>query len=172
MRAVVALTCTVGVLGACAEEPPPSDFATPSARASQRIDLAGRNDLVDRHPNGSVLEVRAVQVRARSVAVEVSVINGFPDTIDLVTDGLFRDRWLWLVDDRGNTYRYDGRATLTVGPGEQLVGALVFLGPLPDDVEQVALLANVADPAEPVDPRDRDVDDSRPVFYVQGIPVP
>jgi hypothetical protein len=161
-----------GVLGACSADPPPAEFVTPTARASERLDLTGRDDLVDRHPNGSVLQVRAVEVRARSVEVEVSVINGFPEQIDLVTEGLFRDRWLWLVDDRGNAYRFDGRASLTVGPGEELVGALVFLGPLPDDVEQVALKANVADPVEPVDARARDIGDSRPVFYVQGIPVP
>ncbi|MGF1662270.1 MAG: hypothetical protein ACFCVG_07320 [Kineosporiaceae bacterium] len=174
-RAVAALLCAAGAatgLGACSREPPPADFATPAARPSERLDLTGRDDLVDRHPNGSVLQVRAVEVRARSVEVEVSVINGFPERIDLVTEGLFRDRWLWLVDDRGNSYRFDGRASLTVGPGEELVGALVFLGPLPDDVEQVALKANVADPVEPVDARERDLGDSRPVFYVQGIPVP
>ncbi len=174
-RAVTTLLCATGAaaaLGACSAEPPASEFATPTARANERLDLTGRDDLVDRHPNGSVLQVRGVEVRARSVAVEVSVINGFPESIDLVNEGLFRDGWLWLVDDRGNTYRFDGRASLTVGPGEELVGALVFLGPVPDDVEQVALKANVADPVEPIDPRDRDIGDNRPVFYVQGIPVP
>lgn len=174
-RAAAALAgalATGALLAACSAPTEPTEFDIPPAPATQRLDLAGRDDLVDRHPNGAVLQVRSIQVRPRSIAVEVSVINGYVDRISLTNSGMFSDSWLWLVDDLGNSYRYDGRAPLGIGPGEELVGALVFLGSMAEDAGTVALKSNVTDPAEPIDFRERDIDEDRPAFFVEGIPVP
>lgn len=170
--ALIGILAAGTLLAACSAGAEPTEFDVPPPAATQRIDLSGRDDLVDRHPNGAVLQVRAIEVRARSTAVEVSVINGFVDRIALTNDGLFSDLWLWLVDDLGNSYRYDGRAPLGMGPGEELVGALVFLGPMAQGAETVALKSNVTDPAAAVDFRERDIDEDRPVFFVEGIPLP
>jgi len=54
----------------------------------------------DRHPQGHLLSASSVEVRERSIAVEVSLVNGSTDDISI---GNHR---LWLVDDVGGTYEF------------------------------------------------------------------
>lgn len=161
--------CTVGSGERAATAP-----ATPATGTTFSQSLADAQ-LVDRHPNGAVLSVRGIAVRPNSVALDVSLINGYVEEIRLVDDALFRDRDTYLVDDFGNPYRYDHRGSnpdLRIAPGQELTGSVVFLGRVPAEATTFSLKTNVADAAAAVDVTDRDRDTDIPSFFVDGIPIP
>ncbi len=131
-----------------------------------------RRDFTDRHPDGATLQIRGIEVRQRSVVLEISLINGYKDRVSLANDSFFRSREMWLVDNLGNAYRFDGKADVSVGPGEELVGSLVFLGVPPATASTVSLKTNVSDPAAAIDFDQRQRDSDVPVFFIDDIPLP
>jgi len=152
----------------------PQSTASATAGATATLSLADAQ-LVDRHPNGAVLAVRGVQVRPNSIALDISLINGYVEEIRLVDSGLFRNRDTYLVDDFGNPYRYDHQGPnpdLRAGPGQELSGSVVFLGRVPAEATTFALKTNVTDFAAAVDTADRERDTDIPNFYIDGIPIP
>ena len=173
--AAVAAACAV-VLAGCTSGSSERTVAsaTPSTGTTFSQALTDA-DLIDRHPNGAVLSVRGIAVRPNSIALDVSLINGYIEEIRLVDDALFRNRDTYLVDDFGNAYRYDRRGSnpeLRIAPGQEMTGSVVFLGRVPPEASSFALKTNVAEPAAAVDLTDRDRDTDIPSFLVDGIPIP
>lgn len=126
-------------------------------------------DASDRHPNGALLSASRVEVRERSVAVDMTLVNGFTDDVSLNGVGL------WLVDDQGNSYAFDEpdqNADLTIGAGEELTGTLVFLGVVPADATSITLKSNVYDVEDPIDVNDRSGTSTNPEFLLEGLPLP
>jgi hypothetical protein len=126
-------------------------------------------DASDRHPGGSLLTVRQVEVRERSVALDVSFVNGRPEPVQL------NGRRVWLVDDQGNGYEFsepEQNSDLEVGAGAELSGTLVFLGVLDPAATELSLKANVFEPDETIDLTDRNRQDRSPQMQVSGLPLP
>ena len=123
----------------------------------------------DRHPQGSLLTVNEVEVRERSIALDISLVNGRTDAIRL------NNYRLWLVDDNDNSYEFSPpvqNANLEVGPGAELSGSLVFLGVLDPEATSLSLKSNVADPLDDIDLESRRNDGGTPKFLVEGLPLP
>lgn len=173
---VLGILLGLALPAACGQraETPDDDAATPRPPASENLVPldATRPDYTDRHPNGSTLQVTSIEIRERSLVVGVSLVNGYRDRVSLATNGFFRDNDIWLVDNLGNAYRFDGKADVSVAPGEELRGSLVFLGVPPVDARTVTIKTNVNDPAAAVDFNERDRDNDAPVFSIEGIPLP
>ncbi len=168
------LALTVGACTSGGADRPPTTQSPTAAGATFTQSLTDRQ-LIDRHPNGAVMTVRGIQIRPNSIALDVSVLNGYIDEIRLVDDALFRDRDFYLVDDFGNPYRYDrrgGNPDLRIGAGQELTGSIVFLGRVPPEATTVAVKTNIGDPAAAVDLSERDRDTQLPSFYIDGIPIP
>ena len=123
----------------------------------------------DRHPQGHLLSASSVEVRERSIAVEVALVNGSTSDIQVSSNRLY------LVDDVGNTYTFsppEQNESLQVGPGAELTGTLVFLGVLDPAATSLTMLANVNDPEEAVDLEDRDNQGGYPELVLDGLPLP
>lgn len=166
LRTAAAAILTAALLGGCGFASEATGISAPDQPAA-----AGSTEvsLSDRHPNGAVLAVTGVEVRARSVAIDVSLVNGFPEDIRLNARGL------WVIDDQGNAYAFAEpaeNAQLAVGPGEELSGRLVFLGEVPPAVSALTVLSNVPDASDGVDVADRNDRSTTPEFLVEEIPVP
>lgn len=123
----------------------------------------------DRHPQGSLLTVEEVEVRERSIALDISLVNGRTDIIRLNN---FR---LWLVDDQDNSYEFsppEQNANLEVAAGAELTGTIVFLGVLDPEATSLTLKSNVNDPLADIDLESRGFDGTTPKFLVEGLPLP
>lgn len=123
----------------------------------------------DRHPQGHLLTASSVEVRDRSVAVDVSLVNGSTSDIQVSSNRLY------LLDDVGNTYTFsppEQNESLQVAPGAELTGTLVFLGVLDPAATSLSLLANVNDPQEAVDLADRENQGGYPELVLDGLPLP
>jgi len=134
-------------------------------RSLGRVDASAE----DRHPNGAHLRVSSVELRERSVAVDVSLVNGHTQEIRL------NGRGLWLVDEQGNAYAFDEpqqNANLTVGSGEELTGTLVFLGSVADDAGSLTLKTNRHNPEDNIDTSSRGRNDTNPEFLLEGLQLP
>jgi hypothetical protein len=126
-------------------------------------------DASDRHPGGSLLTVRGVEVRERSVAVDVSFVNGRTEPVQLAGSNV------WLLDDQGNAYEFDEpeqNADLEVGPGAELTGSLVFLGVLDPRATSLTLRTNVWQPEDTVDLSNRNRQERSPQMQVSDLPLP
>lgn len=126
-------------------------------------------DVQDRHPQGHLLTASAVQVRDRSIAVDVALVNGSTGEIQMGSNRLH------LVDDAGNAYEFSPptqNADLLVAPGAELTGTLVFLGVLDPEATSLTMLANVNDPEQAVDLEDRDNQGRYPELVLDGLPLP
>ncbi|GAA2025941.1 hypothetical protein WDZ16_01380 [Pseudokineococcus marinus] len=126
-------------------------------------------DVQDRHPQGHLLTASAVQVRDRSIAVEIALVNGSTREIQMNSNRLH------LLDDVGNAYEFSPptqNEDLRVAPGAELSGTLVFLGVLDPSATSLTMLANVNDPEQAVDLEDRDNQGSYPELVLDGLPLP
>jgi len=147
----------------------PTDEATAGgdAEAAEATDLSDRG-LEDRHQNGAVLSVQSVRVDRTGVVIGVSVINGHTHPVSL------NARRMYVLDDRGNGYNFRPPAqnsNLTVEPGAELAGDLVFLGVVPQDATSLTLKTNVFNADENIDKASRFNKSRHPSFMVEGIPV-
>lgn len=190
MRRAVPVTVRAAVVAAllstagCGLLVPDEEEAT-SSSASEVSEVSGGSDVSgsgaetvvgsvdasvqDRHPEGHLLSASSVEVRDRSIAVEVALVNGSTRDIQMSSHRLH------LVDDVGNTYEFSPPSQnedLEVGPGAELTGTLVFLGVLDPEATSLSMLANVNDPEETVDLEDRDNQSTYPELVLDGLPLP
>ena len=140
-----------------------------STSGGERVVGTVEASVQDRHPQGHLLSAGSVEVRERSIAVEVSLVNGSTRDIQMNSGRL------WLVDDLGSTYEFSPPSQnedLEVGPGAELTGTLVFLGVLDPEATSLTMLANVDDPTEVVDLEARDNQSRYPELVLDGLPLP
>jgi len=150
----------------------PTDDPTGGAEATgetgaEVVDVSAQG-LEDRHQNGAVLTVQSVRVDRTGVVIGVSVINGHTHPVSL------NARRMYVLDDRGNGYNFRPPAqnsNLTVEPGAELAGDLVFLGGVPQDATSLTLKTNVFNADENIDKASRFNQSRQPSFMVEGIPL-
>lgn len=154
----------------------PSDSSTgvavpslePSATAAgEPVDVSGLG-LVDRHPNGTVLEVTSVAAGPDAVVVGVTVTNGYSEAIRLNSRGVF------LLDDLGNGYPLQPpelNERLRVPAGQRLSGELVFPGEVDPRATSLTLKTNVYNADDTVDTTSRSAEVTTPVLLVPDLPV-
>lgn len=122
------------------------------------------------HPGGVVLEVDRVVTVDDAVLLAVRVVNTHasePAQLAVQPD------LTWLEDDLGNRYRFrppDDNPQLVVGPGEELVGDVAFVGPLEAGASELTLRTNHRRSGSPLN-EDRPVPSSASLV-VTGLPVP
>lgn len=160
VRATVALGLSLA-LGACGS-------------ASRVVDKAkGSNSqglgLEQRHPNGTVLTVNAVDFGSTRTTVSVEVVNGFTDDIKLNSRGS-----IYLRDSGGRKYKLippEQNASIEVPPGTAIKARLVFLGGLEPRPTSLRLLVNAFESEDTVDLKDRGRTSTTPTFQFDDLPV-
>lgn len=111
-----------------------------AARASEPSDVVDV-DVVERHPNGAVLQVRVVRLSPDAIEVGVEILNGHDGRIQLHAERPAGNR-LYAVDDRGNEYPFSpppDNETVEVAASESLEGTLVFLGRLDSEARTLTV---------------------------------
>lgn len=99
----------------------------------------------DQDPVGVALAVDRVSVSPTAIVLDVRFSNPAPYPVQFNADGM------WLVDDRGTTYRFVPPAQnpdLAVPAESSLSGQLAFPGVVTPGASRVTLLTNTADPRE------------------------
>lgn len=141
---------------AAAPSSPPSAGATapsPAASASETPERVALDE-VARHPSGVTVRLEGLERRRGGLVLAVRVTNGATQEAVLAAE----PSWTTLVDDTGAVLTLvppEDHPKLTVVPGDELVGELVFSGALAPDATAVTARFNWVD-GEPWN-ADRDV---------------
>jgi len=120
-----------------------------------------RLQLEQRHPNGTVLRVSALDFGPVSGTFTVEAVNGYTSKVKLASRGV------QLIDDKGTRYNFqkpEQNAELEVMPGGTLNGKLTFLGIIDRQATSLRLLVNAGSDDKSVDLAARSDSSTTPAF--------
>jgi hypothetical protein len=175
LRVLVVLL--VLVVGGCdgGEDPPQQGETAGGGERSSVETIVPRSSppkseplqLEQRHPNGSLLRLTAIDFAPASTTLAIEAVNGYTQKIELNSRGVH------LRDDVGNHYNFvepEQNSDLEILPGATLKGSLVFLGIVDRRASSLRLLVNADVDDESVDLASRSRTSTSPAFQIH-IPV-
>lgn len=116
--------------------------STPTNEAAATGTMTGNNtalDLQARHPNGLVVQVKGVSLNNDTVAIAMSAVNGFDNTVRLNQADMV------LRDNLGNKYNLSPppqNPDVEVASGSKLEGQFIFLGRVAPSATSLSLFIN------------------------------
>ncbi|PIE27106.1 MAG: hypothetical protein CSA58_05980 [Micrococcales bacterium] len=154
-----------GLFGGDGSDKSETDASPSASFVDKSFTLNRELNISKRHPNGTVLEITALNVKGRVINVDAEFFNSGGESIEIQLDG---SEALRLKDNVGGFYRLvppeDVSGNLIeIAQGESVGGTWSFLGPLASGATSLTFSVNMLGDESDPDQFDSAV---QPEFYI------